>query len=537
MGDIAGNTRQIEEFIGRAGNSGAELVVLSELSVTGYPPKDLLRKERFVADSTAAVESLARRCSGVAALVGFVCPSPQQEGRELNNAAALLAEGEIRCVHAKTLLPTYDVFDETRYFQPGPQARPVDIAGRKIGISICEDLWDAESLGRRLYGYDPISRLVENGAEIIVNMSASPYEQHKARRRQELFARRADAAKAPIVFVNQVGGNDELIFDGASCLTVPGRGVTARAKSFEQDLLIVDTDAGEGRCQPLGDELCGLYEALKLGLRDYVHKCGFESVVLGLSGGIDSSVVAVLAADALGTHNVRALAMPGRYSSSQSLRDARKLAENLGVKFSVIPINEVHEAYDRSTEWIFAAEGGQTAEENIQARIRGNLVMAAANSFGALALATGNKSELSTGYCTLYGDMAGAMAPIGDVLKTTVYELAGMLNRCSPPGRIPDEILSRPPTAELKPDQKDEDELGPYEQLDEILRRYVEKDQTAADIIAEGFSDRQVTRVTQMVDAAEFKRRQAPLVLKVSPRAFGTGRRMPIAQRYQSDKG
>ncbi len=537
VGNICGNVRRMEELILRAKSKGAELVVFSELSVTGYPPKDLLRKSGFVADSTAAVESLGRSCRGVAALVGFVRPTPQQEGRALQNAAALLADGEVKHVHVKTLLPTYDVFDETRYFQPGTQIEPVEIAGRRVGISICEDLWDAESLGRQLYGGDPIGRLADAGAEIIVNMAASPYEQNKARRREELFARRADDANAPIVFVNQVGGNDELIFDGASCLTMPGEGVVSRAGSFGEDLLVVESDSANGRCEPLGDKLPGLWEALKLGLRDYVKKCGFGSVVLGLSGGIDSSVVAALAADAIGSENVHTLAMPGRYSSPQSLQDARTLAENLGVNFEVVSIDDVHQSYEQGAGWIFNAEGAQTAQENIQARIRGNMVMAAANAFGYLALATGNKSELSVGYCTLYGDMAGAVSPIGDVLKTTVYELAGWLNRQAGGQRIPERIISRPPTAELKPQQKDEDKLGPYERLDEILKRYVEKDQTAADIIAEGFSNDEVTKVTQMVDSAEFKRRQAPLVLKVSQRAFGSGRRMPIAQRYRREEG
>ena len=538
VGDITGNCGRMAEFIARAVETGAELVVFGELSVVGYPPRDLLRKDGFVAESVAAVESLAGRCSSIAALVGFVRPTPRGPGRALQNAAALLGDGKVQQVHAKTLLPTYDVFDETRYFAPGDAPKCIDYGGMKIGVSICEDLWDPRSLGRELYDADPVGQLVQAGADIIINLAASPYEFGKAPRREELFARQAARCGAPIVYVNQVGGNDELIFGGDSCVIGSDGKIIARAKAFEEDLLVVDLPSENrrpaGRCEAPGEEMERLWSALKLGLRDYVRKCGFSSVVLGLSGGIDSAVVAVLAAEALGAKNVHALAMPSRYSSDHSLTDAKQLAENLGINCLTIPIEPLHAAYEQAIGPLLA--GGQTdiAAENIQARIRGNLLMAWSNAFGHLPLATGNKSELSVGYCTLYGDMCGGLAPIGDVLKTQVYELARRVNAERPDPIIPESILTKPPSAELKPNQTDQDKLPAYEILDEVLRRYVEQDRTAGEIMAEGISASAelVHRVVRMVDLAEYKRQQAAKVLKVSPRAFGMGRRMPIAQRF-----
>ena len=534
VGDIAGNTVKIAAFIDRARDEGAALVVFPELAVVGYPPRDLLRKEEFVADSEAAVASLAARCKGIAALVGFVRKSPRTTGRPLENAAALLADGEVRHVHVKTLLPTYDVFDETRYFRPGEASGVIELNGRKIGLSVCEDLWDAEALGRELYGEDPVARLAQAGAEIIINMAASPFELHKADRRERLFARRADRGACPIVYVNQVGGNDELLFDGGSCVLTPSGDVIGRAKSFEEDLLIADLDSRQGRREPIGGPMPRLNAALKMGLRDYVAKCGFSSVVLGLSGGIDSTVVATLAADALGPENVVALAMPSRYSSEHSLSDAELLAANLGIAYHVVPIESMHQAYERTLDAMLARGEAGLADENIQARIRGNIVMAFSNAYGHLPLATGNKSELSVGYCTLYGDMAGGLAPIGDVLKTTVYDLASELSDEGPGGRIPAGVFTKPPSAELKPDQTDQDRLPPYDDLDDILARYIEQDQTTERIIADGLDAETVRRVVRMVDATEYKRKQAAPTLKVSPRAFGSGRRMPIAQGYRA---
>ncbi|MFB3892698.1 MAG: NAD+ synthase [Phycisphaerae bacterium] len=537
VGDIAGNTRKMADCIASAAAQGVDLVVFSELSVVGYPPRDMLRKERFIADNAAAVEELAARCTGVAALVGFARPTPGGRGRPLQNAAALLADGKVRQVHIKNLLPTYDVFDEQRYFEPGGRCSCIDLCGCRIGLTICEDLWDAEALGRHLYGADPIADLREQGAQLIINMAASPFQVGKIAMRETLFQRQAVRFGAPIVYVNQVGGNDELIFDGTSCVVSATGQVLGRAKSFSEDLLIVDTDKS-GRCESPGTEIAQLSDALKLGLKDYAAKCGFRTAVLGLSGGIDSSVVAAIAADALGPQNVWGLAMPSRYSSDHSLSDAELLARNLGIHYEVIPIQSVHKAYEELLAGpLTGSAGAETAGENVQARIRGNIIMAFSNAFGHLALATGNKSELSTGYCTLYGDMSGGLAPIGDVLKTMVYALAHRLNAEAGRERIPRGAITKPPSAELKPNQFDQDKLPPYDLLDAILERYVEGDKTAEQIISEGFSPPVVKYVARLVDTAEYKRKQAPPVLKVTARAFGSGRRMPIAQRYMPRQG
>ena len=533
VGDIAGNTARMADLIDQSAQQGADLVVFAELSIIGYPPRDLLRKTRFVQENVRAVEMLAKRCTKVAALVGFARPSPVGTGRPLQNAAALLEDGRVRHVQVKNLLPTYDVFDETRYFEPGQPPQCIEFRGTKLGLSVCEDLWDALALGRGLYSQDPIAHLKSQGAQVIINMAASPFQMGKAALREALFARQAQRCNAPILYVNQVGGNDELIFDGSSCAFDAGGKLIGRAKSFEPDLLIVDTHAGPTRCEKLQGEMARLSGALKLGLRDYIAKCGFKSVVLGLSGGIDSAVVAVLAADAIGPQNVLALAMPSRYSSDHSIADARELAQRTGIGFQVAPIEPIHAAYEQALAASLAGGNAEIAGENVQARIRGNIIMAISNAFGHLALATGNKSEMSTGYCTLYGDMAGGLAPIGDVLKTHVFALAQQLNDEAGIERIPRNTIVKPPSAELKPNQFDQDTLPPYDVLDQILLRYVEEDQTAEHIISDGFDAAIVNRVIRMVDNAEYKRKQAAPVLKVTARAFGTGRRMPIAQRYR----
>jgi NAD+ synthase (glutamine-hydrolysing) len=520
------------EFIARAKAGGADIVVFGELSVVGYPPRDLLKKDGFVSDSVAAVEELAKCCQGVTALVGFVRPNPDPAGRPLQNAAAVLSDRQVASVHVKTLLPTYDVFDETRYFEPGKRPECIEINGRRIGLSICEDLWDADALGRELYGQDPIAMLADDGAELIINMSASPYEQGKAKTREALFTRQASRCGLPILYVNQVGGNDELVFDGTSCAISPTGEIIARAKGFVEDMLVIDPSDRPQRIEELDDEMPRLSSALKLGLKDYVRKCGFSSVVLGSSGGIDSAVVAALAADAVGPQNVYSLAMPSRYSSDHSLSDAEALAKNLGIHYQVVPIEPMHAAYEGAMEDLLSGGNLDIAGENIQARIRGALVMAVSNAFGHLPLATGNKSELSTGYCTLYGDMCGGLAPIGDVLKTLVYELAEQLNAEVGSDRIPRGIITKAPSAELKPDQFDQDKLPPYPLLDEVISRYIEGDQTAGQIIAAGFPADIVDRAVRMVDANEYKRQQAASVIKVTSRAFGAGRRMPIAQQY-----
>ena len=534
VGDIAGNSGKMADCIARAERAGAELVVFSELSLPGYPPRDLLSRGSFISASVDAVEALAKRCRGIAALVGFAGPAADSPGRPLENAAALLSGGAVAGIHVKTLLPTYDVFDETRYFRPGPTPKPLTLSGRRIGVSICEDLWDRPALGAALYQSDPIAHLRDAGAEIIINMSASPFQLGKSGIRENLIRRQAERTKTPIIYVNQVGGNDELIFDGASMAVGSDGTVLARCKSFAEDLLVIDTEAGPARCEAIGSDMEQLSEALKLGLRDYVRKCGFRSVVLGLSGGIDSAVVASLAADALGGENVLALAMPSRYSSDHSLADARQLADNLGVRFLTLPIDPIHVAYERALAGNLPENRPDTTDQNIQARIRGNLVMAFSNACGHLPLATGNKSELATGYCTLYGDMTGGLAVIGDVPKTMVYDLARYLNETTG-RRIPENSLAKPPSAELKPDQTDQDRLPPYDLLDAILSRYVEREESIEQIISAGLDADVVRRIVNMVASAEYKRRQAAPVLKVTARAFGTGRRMPIACRRDFD--
>jgi NAD+ synthetase len=532
VGDIAGNTAKVAAAIARAADLGAELAVFSELVITGYPPRDLLTRESFVAESVRAVADLAKHCTKTAALVGYVRPASHTPGRPLENAAALLSEGKVATVHVKTLLPTYDVFDETRYFEPGPAPKCLHLSGGKLGVSICEDLWDTHALGRALYQTDPVAHLRAAGAETIINMSASPFQAGKQGVRAELIARQATRAGATIVYVNQVGGNDELIFDGLSMAIGPDGRLLGRCKAFAEDLLVIDTAdaAPAARCEPLLSDMEQLARAIELGLRDYLGKCGFKSVVLGLSGGMDSAIVATLAADAIGPENVLCLALPSRYSSDHSLSDARVLAVNLGCKLIEIPMERVHRAFEQTLDE-HLPNRPEITDENVQARIRGTLVMAYSNALGHLPLATGNKSELATGYCTLYGDMNGGLAPIGDVPKTMVYQLAAHLNATRGP-RIPEGVFTKAPSAELKPNQTDQDKLPPYEVLDAIVMRFIEREQTAEQIIADGFDPATVRRAVKMIVQAEYKRRQAPPVLKVTGRAFGIGRRLPIACRW-----
>jgi len=532
VGDSRGNVRKVADAISAARSAKAAVVIFPELSVCGYPPRDLLRRAEFVRDGTAAVEQVARLCEDIAAVIGFVRPNPSPQGRPLQNCAAYLAAGRVQHVHVKSLLPTYDVFDESRYFEPGGSASRLECDGLGLGLTICEDLWDRQALGRELYRDDPVAELTRLGVGAIVNMSASPYQMGKATVKESLFARQASRAGVPILYVNQVGGNDELIFDGGSCVVSADGVVIARAKSFEEDLLVVDLDRpGENRVEPREDERPRLSRALKLGLRDYVHKCGFSRVVLGVSGGIDSAVVAAIAADALGPSNVLGLAMPSRYSSDHSVTDAETLCRNLGIEYQLVPIEGPHRAFEEILSPVLAGGNVAIADENIQARIRGNIVMAVSNARGHLALATGNKSELAVGYCTLYGDMCGGLAVIGDVYKSTVFHLARQLNTETGRQRIPENTIVKPPSAELKPGQFDQDKLPPYDLLDALLERYLERDESAGEIVAAGFDAATVARVLDMVDRSEFKRKQAAPVLKVTGRAFGVGRRMPIACR------
>ena len=548
VGDIGGNADKIVDFARRARDQGCAAAVFPELALVGYPPKDLLLKADFIGRQMAALDRVARETVGIDVMIGYAERNGAPVGRPLHNAAALLRGGRVVSRHFKTLLPTYDVFDESRYFEPGPNDRRnniVSVCGEPgdeatcvpTGISICEDLWNDERLiPRRLYHENPFGDLHAAGAKLLLNCSASPFVAGKHRFRRELFATQAKHYGVPLVYVNQVGGNDELVFDGNSCVFAADGTLIAHAKPFEEDLLIADVPIEVAAGLRPGvdyDELPdieSIRRALVLGLRDYLHKCGFKSAVIGLSGGIDSAVTATVAVAALGAENVTGVAMPSRYSSGHSVTDAQKLANNLGVTMHTVPIKPMHDAFTGALSGTLEVSG--LTDENLQARIRGATLMAFSNKTGALLLTTGNKSELAVGYCTLYGDMCGGLAVISDVPKTDVYKLARHMNDSAGRELIPENTITKPPSAELAPDQKDEDSLPPYDVLDAILYRYVELDEGPDAIAAAGFEQATVERVMKLVDRTEYKRRQAAPGLKVTSRAFGFGRRMPIAQRY-----
>jgi len=541
VGDIEGNIHLVSDAIRRAQEAGAELIVLPELVTLGYLPKDLLLREGVIRRNLDALERIAQFCTGIAAVVGFVSRNESGGGLPLHNAAAFCADGCVRSTHAKSLLPNYDVFDERRYFQPADNVQlchwdsPRD--GRvALGITICEDLWnDEQFVDREQYRQDPIEQLAKKGADLLINISASPFWVGKQPARRDIFARQVREHGIPLVFVNQVGGNDDLIFDGGSMVFDREGTLIAQAKAFEEDLVVLDlADPASGQVQPYPDETDSLIEGLVLGTRDYVRKCGFSEVIVGLSGGIDSSVCAVIAARALGAEALHGVAMPSRYSSAHSLQDAELLAHNLGMDFRIIDIETMHQAAESTLKSSFAGSGTGIAEENLQARIRGQILMALSNKFGWLPLTTGNKSELAVGYCTLYGDMCGGLAVLSDVAKTSVYEIARRFNCQAGRDVIPDRVLTKPPSAELRPNQTDQDSLPPYEQLDPILAGYVERHESAEQIIAAGFEPDLVADVLRRVDRNEYKRRQAAPGLKVTSRAFGAGWRMPIAARFES---
>ncbi|NLX13160.1 MAG: NAD+ synthase [Phycisphaerales bacterium] len=535
VGDVRGNSEKILAGLGRAASAGASLAIFSELAVVGYPPRDLLLKPEFVRANVKAVQQIAESCRGIACLVGFVEENKESLGRSLRNAVAYCAEGRVQQVCHKSLLPTYDVFDEERYFEPGPPVSLINHEGVSLGVSICEDLWNDEQLiGRRLYHEDPVGRLATAGADLIINVSASPFGHEKHDFRIRLFGSQARRHRRPIIFVNQVGGNDELVFDGASAVFNERGQVVAQGGAFQEDMLLVDLAAPDSwRLDPYPVDIAHIHDALVLGTRDYVHKCGFRKVVLGLSGGVDSAVTAAIATEALGPEAVTGVAMPSRYSSTHSLTDAEDLARNLGIDYKVIPISPIHDTFEEYLKPNFADCPPDITEENIQARIRGVLLMALSNKFGWLLLTTGNKSELAVGYCTLYGDMCGGLAVIGDVPKTMVYRLARHINERAGREMVPESTITKPPSAELRPDQTDQDSLPPYEVLDRILEQYITEEKSAGEIIAAGFEAETVHKVIRLVDLSEYKRKQAALCLKVTSRAFGVGRRMPIAARFR----
>ena len=561
VGDISGNSKKIAGFIDKAKRLGVELLTFPELSITGYPPEDLLLKPQFVQDNMEAMRDIIRKTRGMGVIAGFVDSSHHR----LFNAASVMVNGRLSCIYHKIHLPNYGVFDEKRYFCGGNECLVLTFNGISIGFNICEDIWCDD-------GPTELAA-IEGGAQIIINISASPYHAGKMKLREELLIRRATSSKAIVCYNNLVGGQDELVFDGGSMIISPKGEVSAYGQQFEEDLIVYDLDIesvlherlkekAEKKAYELGYslrkvELEGItakkkpvlpvrglkkmghteevYSALVLGTRDYVRKNGFKKVVIGLSGGIDSALTAVIAVDALGPDNVVGISMPSQYSSHQTKLDAEKLADNLNIRFRTVPIVRIFKTYLDDLKSEFEGIASDVTEENLQARIRGNILMAFSNKFGWLVLTTGNKSEMAVGYCTLYGDMAGGFAVIKDVPKTYVYTLARWRNRLSDKQKkiIPESVMRRPPSAELRPNQKDEDSIPPYPVLDPILKAYIEEDKSYRDIKGAGFSMHVLKKVIPLVDKSEYKRRQGPPGIKITPKAFGKDRRMPITNRYR----
>ena len=534
VGDFSGNAAKHIEFSRRAQAAGAGLILFPELSVCGYPPRDLVERPSFVAHNREAAEKIAQQTQGISVICGLVTPAESETGKSVMNSAALLQDGKIAFLQSKMLLPTYDVFDEMRNFAPAKRQELFSFCGNRMALTICEDAWNDKLFWpKRLYTVDPVETLIREGGNFVLNISSSPFWIGKRELRRDMLAAIARQHKVPVVMVNQIGGNDSLVFDGSSLVLNAEGNVIAQGRSFEEDLIYFDskTLTGDVHEQIAGEEP-GVYAALVLGTRDYMHKCGFRKAIIGLSGGIDSALTAVIAADAVGPENVIGVGMPGPYSSAGSIEDARALASNLGIRFELLSINWVFEAYRQTLQSVFSGQKEDVTEENIQSRARGTLLMALSNKFGAIVLSTGNKSELGVGYCTLYGDMVGGLAVISDVPKTLVYELSHYVNSRRPV--IPRSTLEKPPSAELRPNQKDSDSLPPYELLDAVLEDYVEGAHSAEQIAAEhGFELEVVKRVIRMVDRAEYKRQQAAPGIKISPKAFGYGRRFPIAAKSE----
>jgi NAD+ synthase (glutamine-hydrolysing) len=535
VGDFTGNLQKITAAAGRAAEQGARLAVFPELCVCGYPPADFLEKPGFLRRCRTAIDELAAatRDLPTAIVVGAALPAPPDSGKPAVNAAVLLDCGHVVLEQHKRLLPFYDVFDEQRYFLPSGPQQVVEFEGVRLAISICEDAWNDKNFWpRRLYTFDPLEELMRQNAAVHINLSSSPFWHSKRKLRRSMLAAIARRDGIPVLMCNQVGGNDSLIFDGSSVAINAQGNLVAQAKSFEEDLVVVDPFRAPEIPDPLEDDTEAAYEALVLGTRDYVRKCGFSRAVIGLSGGIDSALVAAIATEALGKENVLGIGMPSPYSSQGSIDDSRVLASNLGIRFEVLGISELFRDYSQTLEPLFKGTPAGLAEENLQARIRGNLLMAVSNKFGSLVLTTGNKSEMAVGYCTLYGDMVGALAVIGDLIKTRVYAICRWLNRDREV--IPHSILEKPPSAELRPGQKDTDSLPPYETLDPILEAYVERYETP-ECIAEknNLSLELVQQVVRLVERSEYKRQQAAPVLKVTSKSFGLGRRFPIAVKVQ----
>jgi NAD+ synthetase len=541
VGDLSGNAGRIALAASRAARAGADLCVTSEMALTGYPPRDLLLAPAFIEKTVEELEGLAQTfADGPSLLIGAPMPSGRAGGKPLVNGAVLLSGGKIAAVWAKNLLPTYDVFDEARYFEPGGTLGVLELDGWRLGVTICEDIWnDKDFWSERRYPCDPMEALAAQGVHAVANLSASPFALGKQRVRQDMLSSLARKYALPMLYCNQTGGNDDLVFDGRSMAFDAGGTLAARAAGFEEDVLLLDLDAlrapaeNDGGFWPLiaHDELSEeseAWRALVLGVRDYCAKCGFTGALLGLSGGIDSALTAAIAAEALGPENVLGVLMPSPYSSQGSIDDSLDLAARLGVRTLTIPIRNLMESFDQALAEAFKDHAPDVTEENIQSRIRGNLLMAMSNKFGQVLLSTGNKSELAVGYCTIYGDMSGGLAVIADVPKTLVYRLAEYVN-ASGPELIPQSILAKAPSAELRPEQTDQDSLPPYDVLDAILKLRVERYKSVEEIVAQGFDEAVVKKVCRLVKAAEFKRRQAAPGIKITDRAFGAGWRMPLA--------
>ncbi len=536
IGDLSGNVERMTRCAREASSRGAEVVVFPELSMTGYPPRDLVEKASFLEANESALQDLAAATAGLnlSVICGYVGRSEAETGKRALNSAAVVDGGKVLFRQSKMLLPNYDVFDEARYFRPAERGFLCSLRGRPTALTICEDAWnDRQYWRQRLYSRDPVEELFGFGAEMMVCINASPYNMGKRSIRQAVYRAAARRYAKPVVYVNQVGGNDQLVFDGSSFAMNADGEVIAAACSFAEDLVICDIDAGTGEHRAdFTDECEAVYEALVLGTRDYIRKCGFSRVLIGLSGGIDSSLTAAVAVEAVGRENVTGVAMPGPYSSDHSLADARAMAERLGIRFEVISISGVCDRFEQQLAPVFHGIPRDVTEENLQSRLRGVTLMALSNKTGALVLTTGNKSELAVGYCTLYGDMCGGLAVISDVPKTLVYDLSRIANRRHN-GAIPESVFTKPPSAELRPDQKDTDSLPPYEVLDPILEAYVEQYQAPREIAEKLKLPLDLVQgIVNKVDRNEYKRQQAAPGLKVTTKAFGIGRRMPIAQKY-----
>ncbi len=532
IGDFSGNLKKILLFLRRAERGGAELCIFPEMSIPGYPARDLLLDSGFIDDNLRTLERLGKQVGDTAAIVGYAARTGSHTGRGLFNAGALLHKGKIKQVFQKMLLPTYDVFDELRYFDPADRVSLTAIHGTTIGLSICEDIWNAPDFWKqRFYSVDPVEMLAKKGAEMLVTISASPFVIGRQTLRHRVLKNIASKYGMPVYYVNQVGGNDQLIFDGCSIVLDARGDLVAQGKPFEEDLIFAEDHAPDPALPwsegPVEETV---YRALVLGVRDYARKCGFKAAVIGVSGGIDSAVTACIAVEALGRKNVIGVAMPSMYSSKASVSDARELAGNLRIRFNVIPITSLYRSYIRTLKPVFRRLRRDETEENIQARIRGTILMGLSNKFGSLVLSTGNKSEVAVGYCTLYGDMTGGLSALSDVPKTLVYGLARYINQHAEV--IPQNCITKAPSAELKPGQRDQDSLPPYDVLDAVLTRYVEKREKPEEIIAAGYDRKLVWDIVCRVEQNEYKRNQAPPGLKVTTKAFGPGRRIPIAQKY-----